>query len=189
MRSSNKASPDANRIKTEQDAAFYAAGIPSQFWKPDSEPTFRPFRVDEEHPVIVADSQAAKWATLTQDIRYLQLPKLVVICCETVENMALSAMFSLARLAVESGMTIQVDNAATFKPYDDDLVMEPLAFLYNVSPPVTYQRRQVIRDWSHVYNASFRVVACLGDPATAITDLGITPSYVFYVNHMKRVQT
>lgn len=185
MLRTERPTPDAARIKRPEDARYYAAGIPSDYWRPHRGTLFKAFKLDESTPLISEKDQQIWWTRILEDADMRKSPHLVYLCCVGHESRAQAYAFELAKRVLDSGVTIQVDNAAQIEP---PVIIEPFAVLQNVSDEMTLDRKEVVRDWIHRYNSAFRVLCVSGEPSSITGRLGVRPTIAFLINPMLQVQ-
>ncbi len=181
MNNSEYPTPDARRVRTDSDKAFYGAGIPSDFWMPPRAPfRFQSYEMWNSPSVVTPQFQEGWWQALFAAPDLLTRPHLAFVCCSQSDAIAMAAGFEIVKFALANRQRVQVDNAATAdtKPR----LIEPVAMLYNVTDDCTVERRQVVRDWIRAYQTAFRVIAISSTPADAVARFRVTPTMVFSLN-------
>lgn len=183
MLDSRYSSPDAYRIKTEQDGKYYAAGIPSDYWRVAKPFVYKPYRLYSTSGII-GDIHQSDWYDKLVSGDYFTKPYLVYVFTQDHEPDAMTFAFELAKHAIKH-MTIQVDNSSCYKvPH----IKEPFAILTNVSDDMTTQRKQDVKDWIRHYESSFRIVTVAGDPFKFVALVQERPHLAFCVTKTTQVQ-
>ncbi|RLC09393.1 MAG: hypothetical protein DRI24_21875 [Deltaproteobacteria bacterium] len=178
---------DYYRIKTDRDALYYSAGIPSSSWgAPSSKPPrFKTVQVKEDGtPVTVKVQQ--EWFSRMMEGEFFSKPWLFLISSPEDDDASLSMGFDLLKVALGKEPRLRVHVTESSRAQWDKWREETVFLLTNVWDDAPRERLQLVRDWSFRHEDNFRVICAAGDPATLIRKTRLKFNAVFYVD-AKRV--
>jgi len=158
---SGKRTQDYHFIKTERDALYYAAEIPSTSWGP-------PKKEKLSFSLLVADAyqvtpkEQSTWFEKLWSGEMFSQPYLVLLAAEEDDSLPVVTGYNLMKNALEKHR-VQITGSAGIKTERTD--EETVFMLTNVYSEAPEDRIQAIRDWCYRHKDSFRLICSAGDPA------------------------
>jgi len=178
MRHGEYRTADFYRIKSQKDALYYAAEIPSVYWKDVAiSPTFLTICSNADY-----DQETKFKKLIGADAKIFSKPYLFFISSGNEDSASLVS-YSIAKTALVNGIKIQVTDSAMSR--QEKCENESVFFLTNVFDKVTDERLMHIRDWCKKHQDCFRIIVMAGDPYEFGLRVHLTPTAMFYINITK----
>ena len=180
---------DYYRIKTEWDALYYAAGIPSSAWGPPSKklPKFKTVQVKDEGTPVTAKLQQ-EWFEKMRNGEFFNRPGLFLISSPDSDDPAMLAGYDILKVALAQEPRVRVHVTESSRVQWDKWREETVFMLTNVYDDAPKERLQLIRDWSFRHEDNFRIVCAAGDPATLVRTTRLKFNAVFCVDSTHTVE-
>lgn len=180
---------DYYRIKTDRDALYYSAGIPSSAWGPPTTrlPRFRSVQVKEGGSIITTGEQR-EWFERLRAGEFFMKPLLLLISSPDNDDPSLIAGYDVLKLALSREPRIRVHITESSRVAWDRWREETVFMLTNVYDDSPRERVQLIRDWAFKHEDNLRIVCAAGDPATLVRRTRLKFNAVFYIDSTVTVE-
>lgn len=177
MRTGEYRSADFYKIKSQQDALFYAADIPYLYWKESIlSPIFLPISN------CSAYDQETRYQKLVDKETVFSKNHLIFIgSCDESSSLLLS--YSLMKKALLAGNKVQITDSSLIK--EEKINDEAVFMLTNIFDKGTTERTMHCRDWIYKHKDYFRVVTMACDPYEFSLQVRVTPIAMFNVDITK----
>jgi len=182
---SGKRTQDFHFIKTERDALYYAAEIPSVSWGPikDRKLSFN-LLVSEDYSI--SPKEQASWFKKLAEGEMFSKPYLVLISSRDDDSLAVSVGYDLMKKALER-RRVQVTGSAGIN--QEETHDETVFMLTNVYEEAPSDRIQSVRDWCYRHKESFRILCASGDPIAIKKRLRLKFNALFYLDSIRREES
>lgn len=172
---------DKYRIKSTQDAFYYAAEIPSSHWGPPltEAPKFKPVVLGDANVSIKVQEE---WFNQIIGGDMFQLPYLVLIASDTSDTLALDYGYSLMKEALAKDLRINITDSSELSNRYRPSTEEPVVMLKNVYEVTTIERVQNVRDWCRRHEKCFRVICSAGNPSSILSQMMIDANAAFFID-------
>lgn len=169
---------DYHFIKSQTDALYYAADIPSTAWGPTmtEDPKFKLAVFDETN---VGMKEQVEWFSRMRNGELFDRPYLVLLSSDVDDSVATAHGYDLMKRALLKHR-VQITESAGIKEEKTD--EETVFMLTNVYDEAPAERVQSIRDWSYRHKTSFRLICGTGDPGVLLRRLKLKFNAVFYLD-------
>lgn len=180
---------DFYRIKTDRDALYYSAGIPSSAWNPPSKtlPKFKTVRIKTDGSPVTAKLQQ-EWFDRMMTGEFFAKPWIFLISAPDNDDQALEAGYDVLKTALGREPRIRVHITESSRVQWDKSREETVFMLTNVYDDSPRERFQLIRDWAFRHEDCFRIICAAGDPAALVRKTRLKFNAVFYVDSTRTVE-
>lgn len=176
---SGRRTADYHRIKTQLDAHYYAAEIPSTAWGPllTEEPNFKLVVLGENN---VSPKVQSEWFARLRNHEFFGQPALILLVSDVDDSMATGHGYDLMKRALTKDIRVQITESSGVPT--ESTSEETVFMLTNVTDEAPPERIQMVRDWCYRHKTCFRLVCATGDPAVIMRRLKLRFNAVFYLD-------
>jgi len=179
---SGRRTQDYHFIKTERDALYYAAEIPSVAWGPPPKEVNPPFKVIVADSYTVTPKEQKKWFDSLWEGEMFSVPYLIIVSSDEDDSVAVSLGYNLMKKALENNR-VQITGSAGIK--EEETNEETVFMLTNLYSEAPEERIQKVRDWCYRHKDCFRILCSAGDPAVLVRRLHLRFNAVFSVESVR----
>lgn len=180
---------DFYRIKSDRDALYYSAGIPSSAWGPPCKtpPKFKTVRVKDNATPVTAKVQQ-EWFERMMKGEFFAKPWVFLVSSPDNDDQSLLAGYDVLKIALDKEPRLRVHVTESSRAQWDKWREETVFMLTNVYDDAPKERVQLIRDWAFRHEDNFRIICAAGDPAVIVRKTRIKFNAVFYVDSTRTVE-
>jgi len=176
---SGRRTQDYHLIKTQADALFYAADIPSTAWGPllTEEPRFKLVVLDDNN---VSPKTQAEWFARLREKEFFSHPYLILISSDVDDSLSTGIGYDIMKRALSKEIRVQITESSRIST---EVVNEETVFmLTNLTDEAPPERIQSARDWCYRHQTCFRLICATGDPASLLRRMKLKFNAAFYLD-------